>query len=100
METKFIPDPDTLCYVTAIPETRTVVNGDGVATKVKEANKSFQGYIFRTLGHDMMMMVAQPVFSNYYLSEDEKKRKHIFRINDWKFEPVGPDVAKALGLTM
>ena len=89
----FTPDPGFLFYAECTRIlTREIPHGDTVVTE-KYREQSSDHLVFRVVAKDDRVVVADVVFGDTY----GNKRRILLR-RDFKFEPVGPDVVKALGL--
>ena len=94
---KYIPEINHLFYVRVQPRQRIIDldNGFGMPTQqiIMEQDGSYSDWVFRCVGRDDTMLVCKPVYGGW--NDDAK----IFRRDGYVFEPVGPEVARALGLT-
>ena len=77
---------NVICHTAGFGETATVV---------KQRDRSYNDSVFLCLAVDSTAIVAKKV---YPLDSWSSERKLVMRLDEWKFEPVGPDVLKELGL--
>lgn len=94
---KYIPSINHLCYIRVLPRERTIEvdNGFGLPTQqvILEHDNSFSNRVFRCVGFDDSVVVCKSVYGGF--CDDPQ----IFRRDLYQFLPVGPLVAKALGIT-
>lgn len=90
---KFVPDQGTLFYVSVKPFNVDVESLEGNVTTRLVVDTSYSEDIFKCLAVDDCAIVAMKVIN---VSSYDKKK--IFKITRHDFNPVGPDVARELGL--
>jgi len=87
---KFIPDAGTHFYVKCKPRTQQVVVDDGfMAQKVQTIvlqDNSYSDVIFECIVSDETCIMAKSKFGGY------STRATMFKIDNYEFSPVGPDV--------
>lgn len=96
---EYIPQAGHLMYATVRPSVRMVESTDQfgmpVTQQVEFRDNSYRDTIFRCMGRDDTMVVAVAVTG--YWARDGKP--FLFRLDGYRFEPVGPAVASSLNLT-
>ena len=96
----FIPDSDTLFYVSVRPRTspqwRADDFGDAHVKNVLIEDRSFREDVFRCVARDSTHLVAKKVAG---LGSSYWEKPRLFFCSDYTFSPVGPEVAQALGIT-
>ncbi len=85
-------EKDTLFYVTVREFSVASTDRNGVTTLVKSVDRSYCDQIFKLMASDDYMVVALPVVGGYSTKPKLFKKQHHI------FTPVGPEVAKVLGL--
>ena len=83
----FIPNAGMLFYVRFIPRNRVFEGKYGTPVMEKVQDRSYIDDVFRCVGRDDTMVVAD-MLTNTYGSP-----RRLFRITDVQFSPVGPQVA-------
>lgn len=91
----YIPQEGDLFYVKC-NFMRDHENRDGTLTRVRINDNSYSDAIFQMIAKDNTALIGARVF-DYGSAKDGTDRK-LFRIEQYEFSPVGPDVYKTLGI--
>jgi hypothetical protein len=90
---KFTPDPGTLFYADTTRESVRQVGSGDTAVAVKERDRSYAEKVLRCVALDQMVVIAEVAWGQ----NNGNSRRMLLR-SEYEFQPVGPDVAAALGL--
>jgi len=94
--TTFVPCAGDLVYVRSKPTYRYLETSIGTVTKYPSEDRSFNNAIMLVKAADNTSIVLDKIHpESCYLCKNM-----IFRIEDWTFAPVGPEVRRALGLSI
>lgn len=95
MTTAFIPDSGTYFYIEACNFSSSSIEIDGETTvSVRHNDRSHECEVFSCVTRDDNMIVALLHYSsNTYYAQ---RPIWTFKINKWKFTPVGPEVLSVL----
>ncbi len=97
MSTVFTPDEGTLFYARSVRQMDKIVRKDfDVIITEKFIDRSYSDSIMKAVAHDARMVVADIIFGT---GSNFTNTRVMFIRSDYVFEPVGPDVIKALNLT-
>ena len=93
--TTFVPCAGDVVYVTSKPPYKYLETSIGTVTKYPSDDRSFNDAIMLVKASDHTSIVLDKIHPESYLCKNM-----IFRIEDWTFAPVGPEVRRALGLSI
>lgn len=93
--TTFVPCAGDLVYVRSKPIPKYLETSIGTITKSYSEDRSFNDAIMLVKAADNTNIVLDKIHPESYLCKNM-----IFRIEDWTFAPVGPEVRRALGLSI
>lgn len=91
----FVPNPGLLFYAVCVQNDSLVVNTGSTATVVKSTDRSHSGKVFRCVALDNHVVVGAELWDGYLSSKPSNK---LLLRSDFRFEPLGPGVAAALGI--
>lgn len=89
---KFIPRPGMLAYITVLPREHTHVKENGELAVVTQQDNSYSDQVFRCIAADDTHVLAKCVFGGWL------KDPQLFKLSRYRFDPVGPEIARALNL--
>lgn len=93
---QYTPQAGHLFYVKFNPRERILAGDFGAADRVVKVNDgSYRDQIFRCMAHDETHVVAIREYGGF-----SNGSTYLFVREDVTFNPVGPDVVKALGLNV
>lgn len=100
---KYIPTAGQLFYAESLPFERHVQVGNPfqmTVTAVRERDRSYDNSVFRAVAVDDWLVVAERQTDRDSTRDSIVPPIQRLRRADFVFRPVGPDVAKALGLAI
>ena len=95
----FVPDPGTLFYADpTLYYTRQVGSGD-TAVAVREQDRSHAEKVMRCIAVDARVVIAEVAWSQCFWDKADKDRRRTMLLrSEYRFQPLGPGVAEALGI--
>jgi hypothetical protein len=91
---KFVPTPGMLTYVAVRPWTKSEFTGSGELVKTVVQDRSYGGQVFVCIARDLDHILLRRVYGGWSREESPQ----LFRLDQYDFSPVGPDIANHLGL--
>lgn len=92
--TNFLPEIGMLFYAESLRDAITHAGDGSVTTVVKRRDTSYDDNVFRCKAIDAHVVVADVVYGSSMVPIK------IFPQYRWRFHPLGPGVASALGLEL
>lgn len=91
MSAKFVPQAGMYFYVAVRPVKHDVEDAFGNVTTVVRKDGSYRGSVFYCMATDDSYIVADRVMGGY-----ASKEPYLFSLTDYDFDPIGPDVMRAV----
>ena len=92
----WLPGKGDLFYVRMLTKVRVIAGNFGAETVVKQEDGSYKENIFKLIASDDRMLYGETVYGSDYVSD----KKHLFVRQLIEAMPVGPDIVKALSLSI